>query len=54
VVGDSLVRTPVTTGTINLTQAAITSGLKEGDWVATGTTTGQPLMEGVPVKKVGP
>jgi len=54
VVGNSLVRTPVTTGTINLTQAAITSGLKEGDWVATGTTTGQPLMEGVPVKKVGP
>ena len=54
VVNDTLVRTPVTIGTINLTQVAITSGLNEGDWVATGTTTGQPLQEGVPVKKVGP
>jgi HlyD family secretion protein len=54
VVGDSLVRTPVTIGTINLTQVAITSGLNEGDWVATGTTTGIPLQEGVPIKKVGP
>jgi HlyD family secretion protein len=54
VVNDTLVRTPVTIGTINLTQVAITSGLNEGDWVATGTTTGQPLQEGVPIKKVGP
>jgi HlyD family secretion protein len=54
VVGDSLVRTPVTIGNINLTQVAITSGLNEGDWVATGTTTGIPLQEGVPIKKVGP
>ena len=54
VVGDTLVRTPVTIGTINLTQVAITSGLNEGDWVATGTTTGIPLQEGVPIKKVGP
>jgi HlyD family secretion protein len=51
-VGDSLKRTPVTTGTINLTQAAILSGLSAGDWVATGTTSGQPLQEGVPVKRV--
>lgn len=54
VVNNTLVRTPVTIGTINLTQVAITSGLNEGDWVATGTTTGQPLLEGVPIKKVGP
>jgi HlyD family secretion protein len=50
--GDALVRTPVTTGTINLTQAAILSGLREGDWVATGTTNGQPLQEGIPIKVV--
>lgn len=54
VVNDTLVRTPVTTGAINLTQVAITSGLNEGDWVATGSTTGQPLVEGIPIKKVGP
>jgi HlyD family secretion protein len=52
VVNDGLVRTPVTTGVINLTQVAILSGLKEGDWVATGTTSGQPLQEGVPIKVV--
>ncbi len=50
VVNDQLVRTSVTTGTINLTQVAILSGLKEGDWVATGTINGQPLQEGVPIK----
>jgi HlyD family secretion protein len=49
-VGDGLKRTPVVTGTINLTQAAILSGLSEGDWVATGTTNGLPLQEGVPIK----
>jgi HlyD family secretion protein len=52
VVGDGLRRTPVTTGTINLTQAAIASGLQQGDWVATGTTNGQPLQEGIPIKVV--
>ena len=52
VVNDALVRTPVTTGTINLTRVAILSGVKEGDWVATGTTNGQPLQEGVPIKVV--
>jgi HlyD family secretion protein len=50
VVNDSLQRTPVTIGTINLTQVAILSGLKEGDWVATGTANGQPLQEGIPIK----
>jgi HlyD family secretion protein len=52
VVNGSLVRTPVTIGIPNLTQAPILSGLKEGDWVATGTTNGQPLQEGLPVKDV--
>jgi HlyD family secretion protein len=42
----------VMTGTINLTQAAILSGLDEGDQVATGTTNGQPLQDGVPIKVV--
>ena len=52
VVNGSLVRTPVVTGTINLTQVAILSGLNEGDFVATGTSSGQPLQEGVPIKVV--
>lgn len=52
VVNDRLMRTPVTTGTANLTQAPILSGLKEGDWVATGTTNGQPLQVDVPIKVV--
>ncbi len=52
VVKDELKRTPVVTGNINLTQAAIVSGLQAGDWVATGTTTGQPLQEGMPIKAV--
>jgi HlyD family secretion protein len=50
VLNNSLVRTPVTTGTFNITRQAILSGLKEGDWVATGTASGQPLEEGVPIK----
>jgi HlyD family secretion protein len=49
---DELQRTPVTIGTVNLTQVAILSGLKDGDWVATGTTSGQPLQEGVAIKRV--
>jgi HlyD family secretion protein len=52
VVGDGLERTPVTTGAFNLMREAIVSGLKEGDWVATGTTSGQPLQEGMPIKVV--
>lgn len=52
VVGDGLKKTFVTTGTLNISQVAIISGLKSGDWVATGTTTGQPLQEGVPIKRM--
>jgi HlyD family secretion protein len=50
--GEELKKTFVVTDAINLTQAAILSGLKDGDLVATGTTTGQPLQEGVPIKRV--
>ena len=52
IVGDGLLRTPVTIGTINLTQVSILSGLTEGESVATGTSNGQPLLEGVPIKVV--
>jgi HlyD family secretion protein len=52
VVNDGLVRTSVTTGAINLTQVAILAGLNAGDVVATGTSTGQPLQVGVPIKRV--
>lgn len=48
----SLVRTPVTTGSINLTRVAVTSGIKDGDVVATGSLNGLALEEGVPVKVV--
>jgi HlyD family secretion protein len=50
VVNDKLVRTPVVTGIVNLTRVAIASGLQDGDVVATGTTNGQPLRDGVAVK----
>jgi HlyD family secretion protein len=52
ILNNGLQRTPVVTGTLNLTQVAILSGLKDGDWVAVGTTTGQPLQEGIPIKVV--
>ena len=50
VVGEQLRRTSVTYGSMNLNQVAILSGLNAGDWVATGTTSGQPLQEDLPVK----
>jgi len=52
VVDGGLKKSFVTIGTINLTQVAIHSGLQEGDMVATGTSSGQPLMEGIPIKVV--
>lgn len=52
VVGDELKKTYVVTGAINLSQVAIVSGLNDGDWIATGTTTGQPLQEDIPIKRV--
>jgi len=50
VVGDALVKTPVTNATPSLTLVPILSGLQEGDTVATGTTNGVPLQAGVPIK----
>lgn len=50
--GNSLVRTQVITGIVNLTRVAILRGLKDGDQVATGSLSGQPLQEGIPIKVV--
>jgi len=47
---DRLERVAVTLGTYTLTQAAILSGLQAGEWVATGTTNGQPLQTDVPIR----
>lgn len=52
VVDGELKRTTVTYGTMNLNEVAILSGLNAGDWVATGTISGQPLQEGMPIKVV--
>ena len=50
--GDSLKRTPVTTGIRTVDKVAILSGLQEGDVIATGSTSGQPLQEGVAIKVI--
>jgi HlyD family secretion protein len=50
--GRSIRRRNVTTGAINLTQVQILSGLGEGDVVALGTTNGEPLAEGVPIREI--
>lgn len=52
VVKDTLRRTPVTVGALNLTQVEILSGLNEGDTVALGTTNGQPLSANAAVRIV--
>ncbi len=52
VVGDELKRVAVTIGPRTVTQVPILSGLEDGDMVAIGTTNGQPLQEGVPIKEV--
>jgi HlyD family secretion protein len=52
VVDEELVRTPVTVGVPSLIWAPITSGLQEGDIVATGSANGLPLQDGVPIKEV--
>ena len=51
VVDGELKRVPVEIGTPNLTQVPILSGLENGDSVATGTTNGQPLQEGIPIRE---
>lgn len=50
VVHGELKRVPVVIGSPNLTQVPILSGLEEGDIVATGTTNGRPLQEGIPIR----
>ena len=50
--GDLLVKTPVVTGISNVTLTPIVSGLQDGDVVATGTNSGLPLQEGIPIKVV--
>ncbi len=52
VAGNELQRVAVTIGAPNTTQVPILSGLQEGDVVATGTSNGLPLQEGVPIKEV--
>jgi len=49
--GDTLRRTPVVVGNLNLTQVEIVRGLKEGDVVALGSTNGQPIGDGVPISE---
>ncbi len=51
VVDGALKRVSVKIGAPNLTQVPILSGLDDGDVVATGTTNGQPLQEGIPIKE---
>jgi HlyD family secretion protein len=50
--GDTLHRTPVVVGNLNLTQVEVLKGLKEGDEVALGSTNGQPIGDGVPISEV--
>lgn len=50
IVGSGLKRTPVTIGAPTLTQVPILSGLEDGDSVATGTVSGEPLQQGMPIK----
>jgi HlyD family secretion protein len=52
VVHGKLKRTLVTVGNLNLTQIQINSGLHPGDVVALGSTTAQPLVDGVQVDEV--
>jgi HlyD family secretion protein len=49
---DTLHRTAVQVGAINLTMVQILSGLKEHTVVALGTTNGAPISEGVPIRIV--
>jgi len=49
---EKLHRTQVVIGAINLTQVQILSGINESDLVALGTTNGQPIQDGVPIKIV--
>ena len=50
--GDTVHRKKLTIGAITLTQVQVLSGLNEGDTVALGTTNGEPIAEGVPIRVV--
>jgi HlyD family secretion protein len=50
--GSTLRRAPVVVGALNLTSVQILNGLKEHALVALGTTNGQPISEGVPIRIV--
>lgn len=50
--GEKLRRVRVKVGVNNLTEIQITDGLREGETIALGTTNGQPIIDGVPVKIV--
>jgi HlyD family secretion protein len=50
--GSTLRRVPVVVGALNLTSVQILNGLKEHTLVALGTTNGQPISEGVPIRIV--
>ena len=52
IISGNLVRTDVKTGTANLTQVPILSGLNEGDVVATTSMNGVALEDGLSVKVV--
>lgn len=52
IVNGKLARTPVTTGMFNLTEEQILSGLKAGEWVATGSPSGAPLQDGTEVQVI--
>jgi HlyD family secretion protein len=52
VVNGELVKVPVVVATSSITLTPVLSGLDEGDVVATGSTSGLPLEEGVPVQVV--
>jgi HlyD family secretion protein len=51
VVNGGLKRTAVTIGAPTMTQVPVLSGLEDGDTVATGTSNGQPLQEGIPISE---
>jgi HlyD family secretion protein len=52
VVGNELQRVTVTIGAPTVTEVPILTGLQDGDIVATVTSNGQPLQEGVPIEEV--
>lgn len=52
IINGTLVRTSVTTGIFSITQMSITSGLNDGDVVATGSLNGLALEDGAAVKVV--